>query len=173
MIASVFFDGGCAGNPGPGACAAVVVAETGEVLLEDARALGHVTNNIAEYRGLLLACSLAMLLGVETPHFFSDSMIVVQQVNQWWAIRNAELGRIHSFAASALMRFDEWTLSHVPRAQNERADWLCNQLLDHKCKQSAAEIPGIQFRKSASEPRPGWANLPRQRPSRSAVATES
>ena len=128
---NVFVDGGINGNPGPGAAAAVAMTEDGEHLAETARAIGKVTNNVAEYKALLLGIALARLVGATHVTFLSDSQVVVQQVGRYWAIRDPELGKLHGITTSRLYDggFEEWKLRYIPRGQNRRADWLCNEIL--------------------------------------------
>lgn len=154
----VYVDGGCSPNPGPGAIAAVVGDEHGEVIIEGSKALENVTNNEAEYRALLLGIALARMAGATHAHFCSDSQLVVNQVAQWWAIRDTELSRLHGFVSSRMREFDEWSIQHVPRGQNRRADWLCNELMDHTAKHQLKDKPGIEFRSAATQP--GWSGLP-------------
>jgi ribonuclease HI len=128
--ACAYFDGGLLSlNPGPGACAVVIVGEDSSILCERTCRFDHATNNEAEYRGLLLAAKTALLLGVDRLHLLSDSQLVVSQVGKLWAVNDAKLACLHHRATSALMRLDEWSLQHVPRAQNARADQLCNMAL--------------------------------------------
>jgi ribonuclease HI len=156
---AVYIDGGGLGNPGPAAVAAVVVNPNGEIVLEQAREIGDGTNNVAEYKALLFGISLARLVGCKTPHFVSDSMLVVNQISNWWAIRDAELSRLHGFCSSRLMEFDEWSIQHVAREKNKRADWLVNKLIRGVEHSRTLKKPpvGIEFR--TGRRRPGWVNL--------------
>lgn len=157
MKVVVYTDGGCQPNPGPGAIAAVVGTEQGEVIIERAKALELVTNNEAEYLALLLGISLTRLVGATSVNFCTDSELVAQQVSGWWAIRGGNISRLHGFVTSRLMELDEWSIQHVPRSKNQRADYLCNELMDHKSKRQLSAKPGIEFR--TGNLRPGWANL--------------
>lgn len=158
MKVCVYFDGGCWPNPGPAVAAAVVGDENGEVIVETAKRLGDATNNVAEYRGLLLGISLARLVGATHAHFVTDSKLVAQQITGWWAIRGGEISRLHGLATGRLMAFDEWSIQQVPREKNQRADYLCDELLEHASKRQHASKPGFEFR--TGTPRPGWASLP-------------
>jgi len=147
----VFLDGGCVSNPGEIAVGAVVCTPEGEVVIEGARHAGEGTNNVAEYKALLYAIQLANLVGAKRPLFISDSRLIVQQVNGWWAIRG-NLNEYHGLCTGALMIFDRWLLQHTPREQNRRADWLVSKLLGHS--RTLKKAPDV---KPASSDHPGWA----------------
>lgn len=147
MEACIFVDGGCWPNPGPAVCAAVAVDVTGEVILEHSMIARpeRATNNIAEYSGLLLGCSIAALAGIKIAHFYSDSQLIVQQTRGSWYVHDEELKVLRARARAALERLESWTIDHVYREHNQRADWLCNELLDHKSKKQLLEIPATEF----------------------------
>ena len=130
MRATVHVDGGARGNPGPAAAAAVLTAPDGTVLDEASVRLGEATNNVAEYRGLLLGLERARALGVSEPEIVMDSELVVNQVNGRYRVRSADLTPLHRAATDELQGFDRWTIRAVRRAQNARADALVNAALD-------------------------------------------
>jgi ribonuclease HI len=130
MKAVVHVDGGARGNPGPAAAAAVITSRTGEVLDEAAVTLGRATNNVAEYRGLLLGLERARVLGVTEIEVINDSELVAHQVNGRYRVKNADLQPLHAEALAALRGFNRWTVRPVPRALNAAADALVNQALD-------------------------------------------
>jgi ribonuclease HI len=154
----IFVDGGCSANPGNIAVAAVACSPEGQVLVESARLAGHGTNNIAEYKALRHGIELANLVGARRPLFLSDSMLVVQQVNGYWALRSsADLAAQHNHCTAALMRFERWTLQHIPREKNKRADWLACAALGHK--RTLKKAPDVSRVECEREGRPGWAAL--------------
>jgi ribonuclease HI len=128
--ATVHVDGGARGNPGPAAAAAVLTALGGTVLDEASVRLGETTNNVAEYRGLLLGLERARALGVREPEIVMDSELVVNQVNGRYRVRSADLAPLHRAVTEELERFDAWTIRAVRRAENARADALVNAALD-------------------------------------------
>jgi ribonuclease HI len=128
--ATVHVDGGARGNPGPAAAAAVIAAPDGTVLDEATVRLGETTNNVAEYRGLLLGLERARALDVREPEIVMDSELVVNQVNGRYRVRSADLAPLHRAVRDELRAFRAWTIRAVPRAQNARADRLVNQALD-------------------------------------------
>jgi tryptophan 2,3-dioxygenase/ribonuclease HI len=126
----VHVDGGARGNPGPAAAAAVVSAPDGRVLDEAAVTLGRATNNVAEYRGLLLGLARAAALGATEVDVINDSELVARQVNGDYKVKHADLVPLHEQACAALGRFERWSIRSVPRAENAAADALVNRALD-------------------------------------------
>lgn len=161
----IYLDGGYTGqNPSRLAVAAVVCTPDFEVVLETARWAGEGTNNLAEYRALSHAICMANLVGARQPLFISDSMLVVQQVLNFWASNGSTddpLTIAHGRCASALMTFDRWALKHVRRERNKRADWLVSNLLEHK--RTLKNTPPVEHVEYEGEGRPGWSQLPTNR----------
>ena len=102
----------------------------GEVIDEAAATLGHATNNVAEYRGLLLGLERARELGATEVEVVNDSELVAKQVNGEYRVKSPEMAALHAQATSALAGFDRWSIRPVPRAQNAAADALVNRALD-------------------------------------------
>jgi ribonuclease HI len=123
-------DGGARGNPGPAAAAAVVSDARGEVLDEAAVLLGDTTNNVAEYRGLLLGLERARALGADAVEVVNDSELVAKQVNGVYKVRSPDMRALHAQALAALGEFERWAVRSVPRAENAAADALVNRALD-------------------------------------------
>jgi ribonuclease HI len=130
MKAIVHVDGGARGNPGPAAAACVITSPAGEVLAEDAELLGAATNNVAEYRALLLGLARARELGVSEVEVVGDSELIAKQVQGLYKVKHEAMRPLHREALAALGRFERWSIRTVPRAQNARADALVNAALD-------------------------------------------
>jgi ribonuclease HI len=126
----VHVDGGARGNPGPAAAAAVLSTPDGEVLDEARELLGVATNNVAEYRGLLLGLARARALGADEVEVVNDSELVAKQVNGLYKVKHPDMRPLHAQAMKALDGFARWTVRSVPRADNAAADALVNQALD-------------------------------------------
>jgi ribonuclease HI len=127
----VHVDGGARGNPGPAAAAAVLSdAVSGQVVDEATEYLGHTTNNVAEYRGLLLGLARAAALGATAVEVINDSELVAKQVNGEYKVKHPDMKALHTEALAALAAFDAWTIRSVPRSKNAGADALVNQALD-------------------------------------------
>jgi ribonuclease HI len=126
----VHVDGGARGNPGPAAAAAVLTTPDGAVLDDAAERIGHATNNVAEYRGLLLGLERAAVLGATEVEVVNDSELVAQQVSGRYKVKHPDMKPLHARAMQALGAFERWSIRSVPRAQNADADALVNQALD-------------------------------------------
>lgn len=126
----VHVDGGARGNPGPAAIGAVVSSPEGQVLDEAAATIGVATNNVAEYRGLLLGLERAQALGATEVEIVNDSELVARQVTGVYRVKHPGIKPLHQQALAALAPFERWTVRSVPRERNARADALVNQALD-------------------------------------------
>jgi ribonuclease HI len=126
----VHVDGGARGNPGAAAAGAVLSTPDGQVLDEASELLGVATNNVAEYRGLLLGLARAKALGATEVEVINDSELIAKQVNGAYKVKHAAMRPLYLAAMAALREFDSWSIRSVPRAQNAAADALVNQALD-------------------------------------------
>ena len=108
----------------------MVTSADGDVLDEASEFLGRATNNVAEYRGLLLGLRRARALGATEVDVVNDSELIAYQVTGRYKVKHADMKPLHAEAVSALDAFDRWSLKPVKRAQNEDADALVNQCLD-------------------------------------------
>jgi ribonuclease HI len=130
MKVVVHVDGGSRGNPGPAAAASVVSTPDGEVLDEASELLGIVTNNVAEYRALLLGLARARALGASDVEVVNDSELIAKQVQGLYKVKHAAMRPLYTEAMAALRGFAAWQIRSVPRAQNAHADALVNAALD-------------------------------------------
>ena len=123
-------DGGARGNPGPAAVAAVATAPGGDALGEASRFIGDTTNNVAEYRAVLLGLELARELGARQVEVVNDSELVARQIGGQYKVKNAGLKPLFLETVEALRGFDRWSVRNVRREHNVRADELVNEELD-------------------------------------------
>lgn len=123
-------DGGARGNPGPAAVGVVVRDGEGEILAERAERIGRTTNNVAEYRALLLGIATARELGGTELELVGDSELIVRQVEGRYKVKDATLRELHAAAKRELSELERWSIRHVRRAQNADADRLVNASLD-------------------------------------------
>lgn len=130
MKLHIHIDGGSRGNPGPAAAGVVVADEQGQPLLEAGYFLGQKTNNQAEYAALLRALDHAAAIGATAVLIHSDSELLVRQINGDYKVRHANLAPLFEDALRKLGRFERWTVRHVRREQNRRADALANRAMD-------------------------------------------
>lgn len=124
-------DGGSRGNPGPAGYGAVVLdAATGEALVEAAEYLGVVTNNVAEYRGLLAGLRAAKELDPDAAvHVRMDSKLVVEQMSGRWKIKHPDM-KLLAAQAARVFPPGRVTYEWIPRADNKHADRLANEAMD-------------------------------------------
>ena len=123
-------DGGARGNPGPAAIAAVISTPQGEVLEEHGERIGEATNNVPEYRALLLGLERARSRGARRVELIGDSELVVRQVRGEYKVKDEALKGLYAKAVKALADFDSWSIRHVRRDDNAEADRLVNVALD-------------------------------------------
>ena len=102
MRVVVHVDGGARGNPGPAAVGAVAAAPEGDVLAERGAYIGETTNNVAEYRALLLGLELARELGADEVEVINDSELVAKQISGQYSVKNAGLKPLYLEAMAAL-----------------------------------------------------------------------
>ncbi|MBX9622492.1 MAG: ribonuclease HI family protein, partial [Gemmataceae bacterium] len=139
--ATMHIDGAARGNPGPAAYA-VVLARPGEPAVEEAETIGTATNNVAEYTALVRGLELAAEHGVKALAVFSDSELLVKQMAGEYRVKHPDLLPLYQEAVRLRRGFDAVTITHVRRAQNARADALCNEALDGKRGKNASPAPG-------------------------------
>jgi ribonuclease HI len=123
-------DGGARGNPGPAAVAAVAASPEGDPLGERNAYIGEATNNVAEYRALLLGLELARDLGADQVEVVNDSELVARQIGGEYKVKHAGLKPLYLEAMRALREFEGWAVHSVRREENTRADELVNEALD-------------------------------------------
>jgi ribonuclease HI len=123
-------DGGSRGNPGPAAIAAVIASPDGEVLEQRGERIGEATNNVAEYRALLLGLDRARARGAREVELVGDSELVVRQVRGEYKVKDDALKALYAKVVKALAEFDSWSIRNVPREENAEADRLVNVALD-------------------------------------------
>ena len=126
----VHVDGGSRGYPGPAAAGAVLSSPDGEVVDEATELLGIVSNNVAEYRALLLGLRRAHELGATEVEAVNDSELIAKQVNGQYKVKHPDMKPLHAEALAALAGFERWTVRTVRREQNAHADALVNAALD-------------------------------------------
>ena len=123
-------DGGARGNPGPAGIGVTIRAPRGPVLAEISEAIGHATNNVAEYTAVLRALERAAELGATDVLIRSDSKLLVEQLSGNYRVKNPTLQRLHAEARALARAFPHVRYEHVPRERNRRADELVNVAID-------------------------------------------
>lgn len=128
----VFADGASRGNPGPAALGASVRSEDGAEVATVSARIGRATNNQAEYRAAIEGVRKARELGATTIELRMDSELVVRQLAGLYRVRNPALQPLFATLLAELEAVGSYTVGHVPRALNARADALANAALDGK-----------------------------------------
>lgn len=123
-------DGGARGNPGPGACGAVVKDQTGNIIRREGKFLGVCTNNEAEYHGLILGMETALELGADCIEVNMDSELVIKQLRGEYRVKEPRLGQLYTKAKALEQKFNEVQYFAVRREKNKEADAIVNQVLD-------------------------------------------
>lgn len=130
MKVIVHVDGGARGNPGPAAAACVLSTPDGEVIGEHSQLIGTATNNVAEYRALLLGIDSARDVGADEVEFVGDSELIAKQINGEYKVKHPAMRPLYLQAMEGLRKLGSWSIRTVPRAQNAHADALVNAALD-------------------------------------------
>jgi probable phosphoglycerate mutase len=125
-----YIDGGARGNPGPAGFGVRIEHPDGTLVEEFCRSIGHATNNVAEYRGLLAALEWARSHGVRSARVRSDSLLLVQQMLGNYKVKNAGLQPLHAEARRLAGEIGRVTFEHVRREANADADRLANAAMD-------------------------------------------
>lgn len=136
----LFTDGASRGNPGQAGAGAVLLGENGEELTACSAYLGACTNNVAEYRALLLGLTEAKRLGCAELAISLDSELIVRQIQGRYKVKHEALLPLYTQVREQLARFDRWTIAHVPRSENARADQLANQGIDARNERLAGAL---------------------------------
>ncbi len=132
IIANI--DGGARGNPGPAAYGVVIRNSKGEVLAELSDYLGLQTNNFAEYSGLLAALEYVVREKYTSVKIFSDSELLVRQMQGRYKVNNTTLQELFARAQSLVRKLDRFSIEHVLRDRNKDADRLVNSVLDSRAR---------------------------------------
>ena len=129
-------DGAARGNPGEAGCGAVIIDEAGNVLERLSRYIGHATNNVAEYRALILGLDRVIRLGGKRVRVQSDSELMVRQLNGLYRVKDKKLLTLYQRVLGSLRRLEAYRIIHVSREHNRLADQLANQAIDDALKGS-------------------------------------
>jgi ribonuclease HI len=126
----VYADGASRGNPGPAAIGAAVFDETGGEVYKVSRRLGRATNNEAEYQAAIAGLEAALGLGGGDVELRMDSELIIRQLEFRYKVRNERLRPFFNRIIELRNKFDSFSVAHVPREKNKRADELANLALD-------------------------------------------
>lgn len=128
--ATVYVDGSSRGNPGPAGIGYHIVSEDGKTLKDGGEFIGFATSRIAEYYALKEGCEQAIELGLKTVRFVSDNLMMVNQMNGVFKIKNRDIIQVYNDIQKLLTKFDACAFVHVKRNQNFDADREANKAID-------------------------------------------
>lgn len=126
----LYVDGASRGNPGEAAIGASLQNDSGEELDQVSLAIGMATNNCAEYRALIEGLKLAKKNGLVNLEVRADSELMVRQINGEYRVKDPGLKALWKEVKNLTQQFEGFSIVHVPREENKRADQLANQALD-------------------------------------------
>jgi ribonuclease HI len=148
-------DGGSRGNPGPAAYGVIIRDGSGELVAKLKKYIGRMSNNVAEYYGLIAALDYAQSHKIRALRIESDSELLVKQMRGLYKVKSADLQPLFERAKKMSQGFESFRIDHVYREQNREADGLANEALD------AVEgvVPGAPGVKKSEAP-PAKPDLP-------------
>jgi len=126
----VNIDGGSRGNPGPAAYGVLIRDPRGQVVAKLKKYIGRMTNNVAEYYGLIAALDYAQTHGIRALRVESDSELLVKQMRGLYKVKSGDLQPLFERAKKMSQGFESFRIDHVYREQNREADALANEALD-------------------------------------------
>lgn len=129
-----YIDGAARGNPGEAGAGVILKDGAGNMVDKIAFYLGRATNNTAEYRALLLALRRARELGAAALQVYSDSELLVHQINGRYRVRVPHLQELCQEAIRLMRDIGRVNVSHVPRERNTEADEQANRAIDQNLK---------------------------------------
>ena len=128
--ATVYTDGGSRGNPGPSGIGYYIVGADGREIKRGGEFLGMSNSRLAEYYGLKEGIEQALELGLKRVNFKSDSLMMVNQLNGVYKVKNLDLMNVYTDVLGLLSKLDSYSFTHVPREQNKEADAEVNRVID-------------------------------------------
>jgi len=126
----LFTDGASRGNPGPAGIGVLMQQPVTGYEEELSRYIGTTTNNVAEYTALVEGLHLALERGVRRVAHYSDSELLVRQLEGSYRIKAPALRELIEAAEKVISTLSSFRIQHIPREQNSRADKLASQVLD-------------------------------------------
>jgi ribonuclease HI len=154
-------DGGSRGNPGPAAYGVIIRDGRGEIVAKLKKYIGRMTNNVAEYYGLIAAMDYAQSHAIRALRIESDSELLVKQMRGQYKVKSEDLRPLFERAQKMSKAFDSFRIEHVYREQNREADALANEALDETenkapggaaAKKTAAAVAKSEPASSKPEP---------------------
>jgi ribonuclease HI len=148
-------DGASRNNPGPAAYGVVIRDPRGEIVARLKKYIGRMTNNVAEYYGLIAALDYAQSHGIRALRVESDSELLVKQMRGEYKVKHADLRPLFERAKKMSQALESFRIEHVYRERNREADALANEALDETSGASSTPRGPSKAKASSanSEPR--------------------
>ena len=147
-------DGGSRGNPGPAAYGVIIRDGRGEIVAKLKKYIGRMTNNVAEYYGLIAAMDYAQSHAIRALRIESDSELLVKQMRGLYKVKSEDLRPLFERALKMSKAFDSFRIEHVYREQNREADALANQALDETEAKTSSAASAKKTESPSSKPAP-------------------
>lgn len=128
--AVMYSDGGSRGNPGIAGIGVSIQDKDGNVIREIRQYIGEQTNNVAEYKALSRGLEAALDLGIEKITCYLDSELVVKQIKGEYKVKNERMIPMYNMVMPLVKEFESFSIVHVRRELNKRADQLANEAMD-------------------------------------------
>ncbi len=132
--ATIYVDGASRGNPGPSGIGHCVLDSNGQIIEKGGEFIGFATSRMAEYYAMRKGVDRAIELGLKSVRFVSDSLMVVNQLNGIFTIKNQDIMPIYNDIQEKLINFEAVSFTHVPRSENHIADHEANVAIDNILK---------------------------------------
>ena len=153
MELNIHVDGGARGNPGPAGAGVTISDNQGNLVFEAAYFLGRQTNNTAEYEAVIRALRQATNLDAQTVTVYSDSELLVRQITGEYQVKSPRLTGLYQQVQTLLLKVPCWSIRHVRREENSRADELANLAMDRRTDMIVFEVNGASENSDQSAPR--------------------
>ena len=128
-VYTIHTDGASKGNPGPASVGYIISDAGGKEIYTNAMTIGEGTNNMAEYVGVIFGLKSAIGLGIKRIHVYSDSELVVKQVNGKYKVSNEEMKVCHEEVKQLCRELSEHEIHWIPRHENKKANDLAQDAL--------------------------------------------
>lgn len=149
---TIYTDGGSRGNPGPAAAGFILAEPDGTQIQSKALFLGQATNNVAEYTAVIKALEAAKQIGAKRLMVFSDSELLVKQVNGQYKVKSEQIRPLFRQTTDLINEFEDCEVKHVTREKNKQADELVNQALN--LEQDIEDNPEVKPMADAQNKKP-------------------
>lgn len=126
----LYVDGASRGNPGPSGAGAIIKDKKGSKVEEIKKYLGIATNNVAEYKALILGLSRVKEIGGKRVSVFTDSELMVKQVTGRWRVKDVKLKELVLEVNKIVDGLTTFDIRHIGREKNREADRLAKMASD-------------------------------------------